>query len=121
MLTRQANKREPPPILRKRKSVLPSLKLPPAAYPSSTILKSAPAKAPECTTEFFPEDKEESTPTTEKHETGPIKMVNSPPRDSEDSTTEVDQEKDQLEQEKSKYTKENIEKSFSLLEQSLKA
>ena len=47
---------EPPPILRKRKSVLPSLNLPPAAYPSSTILKSAPSKAPECTTEFFPED-----------------------------------------------------------------
>ena len=41
---------EPPPILRKRKSVLSSLKLPPAAYPSSTILKSAPAKAPEDST-----------------------------------------------------------------------
>ena len=28
---------EPPPILRKRKSALPSLDLPPAAYPPSTI------------------------------------------------------------------------------------
>ena len=46
---------EPPPILRKRKSVLPSLNLPPAAYPSSTTPKSAPAKKLECLTEFFPE------------------------------------------------------------------
>ena len=57
---------EPPPILRKRKSVLPSLNLPPAAYPSSTVPKSAPAKAPKCSTEFFPEDQKKLTPMTEK-------------------------------------------------------
>ena len=112
---------EPPPILRKRKSVLPSLNLPPAAYPSSRIPKSAPAKAPECFTELFPEDQEESTPTTEKQEAGSIKMVSPPPSDSNDSTTEEEQEKDQVEHEKSKSAKENIEKSFSRFEQSLKA
>ena len=79
---------EPPPILRKRKSVLPSLNFTPAAYPSSTIPKSAPAKVPEGSTEFFPEDQEESTPMTEKPETGPIKTMIPPPSDSEDSTTE---------------------------------
>ena len=100
--------------------MLPSLNLPPKAYPPSTIPKSAPAKAPECSTEFFPEDQEESTPITEKEQTGPIKMVSPSPSDSEDSTTE-DQEKDQLEQEKSKPTRENMEKSFPLFEQSLKA
>ena len=35
-----------------------------------------------------------------------------PPRDSEDSTTEEDQNKDQLEQEKSKSTKENRKTIF---------
>ena len=82
---------EPPPILRKRKSVLPSFNLPPAAYPSSRIPKSAPAKAAECSTEFFPEDQEELTPMTEKQEAGPIKMVSPPPSDSDDSTTEEEQ------------------------------
>ena len=112
---------EPPPILRKRKSVLQSLDFPPAAYPSSTITKSALAKAPECFTEFFPEDQEESTPTTKKQEADPVKMVIPPPSDSDDSTTEGEQEKDQVEHEKSKSTKENIKISFSRFEQSLKA
>ena len=103
---------EPPPVLRKRKSVLSSLNLPPAAYPSSTVPKSAPTKAPECFTEFFPEDQEELTPMTEKQEAGPIKMVSPPPSDSDDSTTEGEQEKDQTGQGKAKSTKENIEKSF---------
>ena len=44
-----------------------------------------------------------------------------PPSDSEDSTTEGDQEKNQLEEKEPESTKENIEKSFSLFEQSLKA
>ena len=78
--------------------------------------KSAPAKAPECSTEFFPEDQEELTPMTEKQEAGPIKMVNPPPSDSDDSTTEDEQEKDKMEQEKANSTKENIEKSFSRFE-----
>ena len=112
---------EPPLFLRKRKIVLPSLNLPPAAYPPSTISKNAPAKTPECSTEFLPEDQEESTPMTERQETGPIKRASTPPSDSEDSTTEEEQAKDQLEHEKSKSTKENIEKSFSMFEQSLNA
>ena len=69
-----------PPILTKRKSVLLRLNLPPAAYPSSTIPKSTPAKAPARSTEFFPEDQEESTPITGKQETVPIKIVSPPPR-----------------------------------------
>ena len=77
--------------------MLPSLSLPPAAHPSSTVPKSAPAKAPECFTEFFQEDKEESTPTTEKQEAGPIKMVSPPPSDNDDITTEEEQERDRVE------------------------
>ena len=85
---------EPLPLLRKRKSVLPSLNLSPAPYLLSTIPKSAPAKAPECSTaEFFPENQEELTPMTEKQEAGPIKMASPPPSDSDDSATGEEQEK----------------------------
>ena len=48
-------------------------------------------------------------------------MVSPTPSDNDDSTREEEQEKDQMEQEKSKSAKENIEKSFSLFDQSLKA
>ena len=58
---------------------------------------------------------------TQKQEAGPIKMVSPTPSDSDDSTTEEEQEKYQVEHEKSKSTKENIEKLFSRFEQSLKA
>ena len=58
---------------------------------------------------------------TEKQEAGPIKTVSPPPSDSDDSTTEEEQENDQMEQKGPGFTKENIEKSFSRFEQSLKA
>ena len=75
----------------------------PAAYLSSTVPKSAPAKAPECLSKFFPEDQEESTPMTEKQEAGPIKMVSPRPSDSDDSTTEEEQKKDQVEHENTTF------------------
>ena len=80
---------KPPPNLRKRKSLLPSLDLPPAAYPPSTILKSAPANVPQAETEFPFEEQEEPIHTIEQQE-GPIKIVSPPISDSEDSTTDDD-------------------------------
>ena len=93
--------------------MLPSSTLPPAAYPSSTVTKSAPAEAAENSVEFFQEHQEEVTPMSRKQETAPIKTKGLPPSDSEDSVTEENQEKNQQEKEKSKSTKENIEKLFS--------
>ena len=67
---------EPPPILENRKSVLPSLNIPPAAYPISTIPKSAPENVPQIETEFPFEEPEESIHTTKQQE-GPMKIVTS--------------------------------------------
>ena len=43
--------------------------------------------------EFFPEDQEKSTPTAEKQEAGPIKMVSPLPSNIDDSTIEEEQKK----------------------------
>ena len=59
---------EQPPIVRKRKGLLPSLDVPPAAYPPSTIPKSAPTNVPEAETEFPFEKQEKSTHTIEQQE-----------------------------------------------------
>ena len=44
----------------------------PAAYQSSTIPKSAPAKAPEDSTEFFSEDQEKSSAMAESRKQDPF-------------------------------------------------
>ena len=56
---------KPSQVLRKKKSVLTSLNMSSAAYPSSTIPKSVPKKAPESSLEFLPECQEESTHVTD--------------------------------------------------------
>ena len=109
---------EPSPILRKRKSSLPSLDLPPAAYPPSTIPKSAPANVPQAETEFPFEEQEEPIHTIEQQK-GPIKIVSPPISDSEDSP--IDDDNKRTEESKPKPSKESLENSFLLFEKSLKA
>ena len=108
---------EPPPILRKRKSLRPSLDLPPAAYPPSTIPKSAPENVPQAENEFPFEEQEEPIHTIEQQE-GRIKIVSPPISDSEISPTDDDNKR--TEESKPKTPKESLENSFLLFEKSLK-
>ena len=107
-----------PQFYEKEKSVLPSLNLPPAAYPLSTIPKSASANVTQFETGFPFNEQEELMHTTTQHE-GPIKLVSPPISDSEDSPTDDDNKR--TEESKPKPLKESMENSFLLFEKSLKA
>ena len=63
-----------PPILRKSRSVLPSLDLPLAAFPSPKVPKSAPAKAPGHFQEIFQEETDQEQPTPVEGQKGPKYM-----------------------------------------------
>ena len=111
---------EPPPILRKRKSVLSSLNLPPAPYPPSTTPKNAPANVSQIETEFPFKEQEELIHTTTQQE-GPMKIVSPPVSDSEDTHSPTDDDNKRTEESKPKPSKESRKNSFLLFEKSLKA
>ena len=106
-----------PPILRKNKSVLPSLDLPLAAFPSPKVPKSAAARAPGHFQELFQEQSDQEQPTPVEEQKGPIIYVSPPHSDSDDSSS--DEERN--ENENSKLTRAELPKSISQFNESLKA
>ena len=105
-----------PPLLRKNKSVLPSLDLPLTAFPSPKIPKNAPAKAPGHFQELFQEETDQEQPTPVEDQKGPIIYVSPPHSDSDDSSSD----EERSEKENSKVTREELQKSISQFNESLK-
>ena len=105
-----------PPILRKNRSVLPSLDLPLAAFPSPKVPKSAPAKTPGHFQELFQEESDQEQLRPVEEQKGPIIYVTAPHSDSDDSSS--DEERN--ENENSKLTRAELQKSISQFNESLK-